>query len=153
MTKAVALLSLVVVLAASPAQDPCPGQRVRVTLVIILASEQGDTVDEKLTAIADEVRIKNPNLKSFHLKSMATRSLAPNEKTIIELVDNKSVAITVKHGADKEKWISLAVTAPDQGEIVYRSVCDKFLPIVTRYRTKNKERLILAIRVQPCKGE
>jgi hypothetical protein len=68
-------------------------------------------------------------------------------------VDNKDVAITIKHGADQEKRVSLAVVPPDQGEIVYRSVCDKFLPIVTRYHTAANERLILAIRVQPCKGE
>ena len=53
----------------------------------------------------------------------------------------------------QEKRVSLAVTAPDQGEIEYRCVCDKFLLIVTRYQTKSKERLILAIRVQPCKDE
>jgi hypothetical protein len=33
------------------------------------------------------------------------------------------------------------------------TICDKFLPIVTRYRTTNKELLILAVRVQPCPGK
>ena len=98
----------------------------------------------------------NPNLKSFHIKSMTTKSLAADDKTFFPLVDDKNVAITIKHGADttRKNRSSLAVVIrPDQGEIVYRCVCGKFLPIVTRYQTKGKERLILAIRVQPCKDD
>jgi hypothetical protein len=151
--KFLSLLGLLAVLAGAAGQNPCPGKKVTVTLVVILASEEGNTVDKKLKAIAEEVQIKNPDLKSFKIKTMRTISLAADEKTVIPLVDDKSLTITIKHGADKEKRVSLAVTAPDQGEIVYRCVCDKFLPIVTRYHTKKNARLILAIRVQPCKDE
>ena len=153
MTKLLCLPGVLALLVAAAAQSPCPAKKVKVTLVVILASEEGNTVNSKLRAIAQEVQIKNPNLTSFQLKSMATRSLAADEKSLFPAVDDKNVAITIKHEADKEKRVSLAVTPPDQGEIVYRCVCDKFLPIVTRYQTKNKERLILAIRVQPCKDE
>ena len=154
MAKFLAVCCLFVVLAGAAAQAPCPGsQKVKVTLVVILATEEGNTVDKKLTAIAEEVKIKQPSLKSFRLKNMASQSLAVNEKSSFPLVDNKSVAITIYHSADKEKRVSLAVVAPDQGEIVYRCVCGKFLPIVTRYQTTGNERLILAIRVQPCKDE
>ncbi len=135
------------------AQNPCPGKKVKVTMVVILASEEGRFVDKKLTAIAEEVRLKYPNLKSFKLKSMATESLAAEEKFHFPLVENRKALVILKHCADKENRVSLAVTAPDQGEIVYRSVCGKYLPIVTRYQTQNKELLILAIRVQPCKDE
>ena len=151
--KFISILGLVSVLAGTPAQNPCAAPKVKVTLVVILASEDGAKVDAKLTAIAEEVRIKNPNLTSFRLGSMASKSLAVDEKALFPLVEDKSVAITIQHGADKEKRVCLAVSAPDQGEIVYRCVCGKFLPIVTRYQTKAKERLILAIRVEPCKGE
>jgi hypothetical protein len=81
------------------------------------------------------------------------QSLLANDKTMIPVVESRDVAITIKHGADTEKRVSLAVVAPDQGEIVYRCVCGKFLPIVTRYQTRDRELLILAIRVQPCKDE
>jgi hypothetical protein len=133
------------------AQAPTPN--VKVTLVVILASETGDTIDPKLIAIAKEVQVKYPSLTNFALKSMSCKSLPVDRKTLMPVVDNKDVAITIKHSADQEKRVSLAVVPPDQGEIVYRSVCDKFLPIVTRYHTAANERLILAIRVQPCKGE
>jgi hypothetical protein len=131
----------------------CPNEKVKVTLVVIFASEEGDTVDKRLQDIAQEVRKMNPNLKSFRLKTMNSKSLSADEKASFPIVEDKAAQIIVKHGADKENRVSLAVTAPDQGEIVYRTVCGKFLPIVTRYHTKSKERLILAIRVQPCNGE
>lgn len=128
----------------------CPESKVKVTLVVILATEQGNEVDKRLRDIAKEIQKENPNLKSFQLKKMMDRSLAPNEKVSFATVDDKSAQIIVKHGANKENRVSLAVTAPNQGEIVYETVCGKFLPIVTRYQTKAKQRLILAIRVQPC---
>ena len=153
MAKLLALVSMFTFLPGAPAQAPSAPPKVKVTLVVILARESGSTIDKKLTAIAEEVQLKNPNLKSFRIKSMASQSLAADVATVIPLVDDKTVTITIRHCADKEKRVCLAVTPPDQGEIVYRCVCDKFLPIITRYQTPRKDLLILAIRVQPCTGE
>jgi hypothetical protein len=130
--------------------DACPPEKVKVTVVVILASEEGKTIDKQLKLIAQEVQEKNPSLKSFKLERMTDKSLKPDEKAAFTLVDGKSAQILVKHGADANNKVSLAITVPDQGEIVYKTVCGKFLPIVTRYQTKSKERLIVAIRVQPC---
>ena len=69
----------------------------------------------------------------------------------IGVVDEVTAQVIVKHGADKNNKVSLSVTAPEQGEIVYRTVCGKYLPIVTRYQTQADERLMLAIEVKPCK--
>jgi hypothetical protein len=142
-------------LLAGSSQAWCPGAKakVKVTLVVILASEEGREIDPQLKAIAEEVRKQNPLLKSFRLKSMACQSLEPDVKNSFPLVDDKSAVVVVKHGADDANKVSLAITAPEQGQIVYRTVCGKFLPIVTRYETQSKERLILAVRVQPCNGE
>ena len=95
----------------------------------------------------------NPNLKSFKLKTMTCKSLQPGEKETFPLIDDKTADVIVKHGADKNNKVGLAIIPPDQGEIVYRTVCGKFLPIVTRCQTKCKNRLILAVRVQPCQGD
>jgi hypothetical protein len=150
------VLGIVIVLATgkpSPAQKKeAPPKNVKVTVVVILASETGDDVDSRLKMIAQEVQKLNPNLRSFKLASMNSKSLAPDEKAVFELVENKTARVVVKHGADSENRVSLAITPPDQGEIVYRSACGKFLPIVTRYQTKARERLILAVRLQPCNG-
>jgi len=137
---------------AAAAQD-CPPAKVKVTVLVILASEVGETVHPQLTAIAAEVRIKNPKLKNFDLKSMEGKSMAKDEKAEFTTVDGKKVKVVLKQCADKNNRVCLAVTAPDQGEIVYESACGKFLPIVTRYQTKNNERLILAISVKPCNGK
>jgi hypothetical protein len=134
---------------------PCPPKdgKVKVTLVVILATEEGDKVDPRLKAIAEEVQRLNPTLKSFQLKTMTCRSLAPGEKASFPLVDDKTAQVIVEHAADKNNKVALAIIPPDQGEIIYRTVCGKFLPIITRCQTKSKERLILAVRVQPCLGE
>ena len=144
------VVTLVLLVRLTAQVGACPNEKVKVTLVVILASEEGDFVDKRLKLIAKEIQEKNPNFKSFKLKTMTNKSLSADEKALFALVDEKSAQVVVKHGADKSNRVSLAVTAPDQGEIVYRTVCGKFLPIVTRYQTKAKERLILAIQVQPC---
>ena len=129
----------------------CGQTKVNVTLVVVLATEDGDFIDKRLTEFAKEVREKYPNFKSFKLKTMTKRSLAPDEKATFKLVEDVTAQIVVKHGADKNNKVSLSVTAPEQGEIVYRTVCGKYLPIVTRYQTQSNERLMLAIEVKPCK--
>jgi len=148
------LASLGLLLSIAAHSMPCDkGANIKVTLVVILASEEGNTVDKRLKQIAGEIQKLNPNLKSFVLKAMFDKSVAPGAKVVFDLVDKKKAQIVVRHGADDGNKVGLAVTAPEQAEIVYSTVCGKFLPIVTRYETKSGNRLILAIRVQPCKGE
>ncbi|MSU76650.1 MAG: hypothetical protein EXS16_01005 [Gemmataceae bacterium] len=134
---------------------PCGGEKdpVKVTLVVILATDEGNTVDPRLKAIAEEIRKLNPNLKSFSLKSMQSKSIKPGERVSLPTVDSKKVDLVIRHGADSDNRVGISVFPPNMGEIEYRASCGKFLPIVTRYETKSKERLILAIRVQPCRGE
>jgi len=126
---------------------------VKVTLVVILASEVGNKIDPKLKAIAEEVQKKEPQLKNFTVKSMKITSAKPGEKFSMPVCDEKKVEMLIKHGADKKNCISLSLFAPSMGEIEYKTVCGKFLPIVTPCKTKNNERIILAICVQPCCGE
>src|SRR5262249_24325112 len=142
-------------LAAFPSIHACGPKtpNVKITVVVILATENAGPVDKRLAHIAAEIQKINPSLKSFELKTMTDKSVPPNENVTFNLADAKKALIVVKPGADDGNKVGLAVTAPDQGEIVYSTVCGKFLPIVTRYETKAGERLILAIRVQPCKGE
>lgn len=125
---------------------------VKVTLVVILAREEAGPIDKRLTKIAEEVQKLHPNLKSFACKTMESKSLKPNEKVSLLCVDKEAVEMTIKHGADKDNRVSLAVKPPMMSELEYQSVCGKFLPIVTPYKTKKGECLILAIRVEPCRA-
>ncbi len=153
------LLGLVAVIGAlagiGAAGPVCHDEKdpVKVTVVVILASEKGDTIDKRLTAIAAEVRKLNPTFKSFTLKHMESKSLKAGSKVSWACVEKEVVNMVIKHGADKDNRVGLAVVAPSMKEIEYQTVCGKFLPIVTPYKTKSGERLILAIRVQPCRGE
>jgi hypothetical protein len=151
-------LSLVLVVLAGAGialADGCwPDEKdpVKVSLVVILASENGNTIDKRLTTVAAEVQKKHPNLKNFTYKSMESRSLKPNEKASMLCVEEELVEMTIKHGADKDNRVSLTVKPPIMSPVDYQTVCGKFLPIVTPYKTKKNEVLILAIRVEPCKG-
>jgi len=152
------LLSLIGVLALLSGMAhacPCHDEKdpIKVTLVVILASEEGNTIDPRLKAIAQEVQKLNPNLKSFTLKHMENKSIKPGEKVALPLVENRKIDMVIKHGADKDNRVSLCVNIPNMGELEYQTVCGKFLPIVTRCKTKAGDRLILAIRVQPCRGD
>ena len=90
-------------------------KKVKVTVVVILASEEGDKIDARLKDIAAEIQKENPKLKSFTLKRMDAKSLAANEKSSFDLVDSKTAHVIVKHGADKENKVSLTVTPPNRG--------------------------------------
>jgi hypothetical protein len=147
------LAALALVTAVVQAQEPAPAKRVKVTLVVVLATEKGDKVDARVKCIADEVRKRDPQLTNFELHMMRSASLAVDQAEVFPIVEEATARVVVHRSADNQNKVELAVTAPRQGEIVYRTVCGKFLPIVTRYQTKNGERLILAIRVQPCNGK
>jgi hypothetical protein len=139
---------------AYPAETQEEGQsdKVKVTVVVILASENQDNVDPRLKFIAQEVQKKDPHLTCFKLKSMTCRSLAVDEKSAFNLVDDQTAYVIVKRPADEKNRVELAVKTPDKVGFVYQTVCGKFLPLMTTYRTQSNERLILAVRVQPCAG-
>jgi hypothetical protein len=142
---------LAVLTSVTPAQEEkTPGRRIRVTVLVILASEKSDKIDPRVKCIAAEVRKRNPQLKGFQLGPMSQKSLAVDQVATFPLVEGQTAQVVVKKALCSKNKVELAVIPPCQGEIVYRTVCDKFLPIVTRCQTKNQERLILAVRVQPC---
>jgi hypothetical protein len=127
-------LAALAVLAGPAAAQP--GKKIKVTVVVILASERSDFVDPRLKCIGDEVRKQNPSLRGFTLYSMACRSVAADEKVALPLVEGVTADVVVHCCADQNKRVTLAVTPPLQGEILYRTVCGKFLPIITRFQTQ-----------------
>jgi len=162
-------------------------KRVKVTVVVILANKYWHVVDPQLKLIAEEIRKSYPTYLGFTLASMDWKSLAVDEKSNFPLVENTLVQVVIHKPADKTNMVCLAITPPWQKEILYRSICGKFLPVVTRFDTKEYcpppavilalalassrqstsalaattlvtqcrscDRLILAIRVQPCNGK
>jgi hypothetical protein len=135
-------------LAAAPCGD---AEEVKVTVAVILATDRNNQVARELKGIAQEVQKKYPNLLGFRLGEITCKSLTVGTSDKFALVDEEVATVLVRHAADSKNRVGLTVKPPLQGEIQYTTCCGKFLPIVTRYETKEKDRLIIAIRVQPCK--
>ena len=135
--------------AALPARSE---EKVRVAVITILASEKDDHVDHKLECIARQVRLKCDKLKGFRCAKMTCKSVAVGDQERFDLGADQTATITIKQGADEANRVELKVAPPQMGEITYTSACGKFFPIVTRVRTKNNDLIILAVRVQPCRG-
>ena len=151
---AFALAALVLTLPALTAREKCGDKKkVRVSVVVILATERDDKVHPKLKCIAEEVKKVHPRLTGFHMKTVGCQSVAVDEPGEFRLVDDQVARITVQRAADARGRVQLKVVPPQMGEITYSTPCGKFLPIVTRYRTRKGDLLIIAVRVQPCPGQ
>lgn len=124
---------------------------VRLTVVAILATDQNDKVDPRLKCVAEQVRKVEPKLTGFQIGKITCIPVEVGKSCKVSLVEKAVAEVTVQHGADKENRVRLELKAPKMGELVYTSCCGKFFPVVTRYQTQNKERLIIALMVKPCK--
>jgi hypothetical protein len=132
--------------AAAPARA---FEDVRVSVVAILASGGAKKVDPELEAIATEVRKKCPNLTGFHLARMTCLPVPVGKEETFPLEDDQKAAVAVQQGPDKNDRIRLKVKPPQLNDITYSTCTGKYFPIVTPYRTKAKEQLIIAIMVSP----
>jgi hypothetical protein len=136
-------------LAAAPPKEENK-EPVDVSVLVILATERDKNIDASLECIAREVRKEHAKLTGFRIVRTAKKPLAVGTKQTFDLVDDQKAAITVKKAADEKNRVEVKIAPPQMGEITYDTCCGKFLPIVTPFRTKNKELLIIAVRVQPC---
>lgn len=156
MTPAFCLTAWAILALSAGMTDKHPAEaakNVRVSVVVIVASEKDRTVDPKLRCIADEVRKIYPRLKGFKLAKMVCKSIPVNTRETFPLIDDQKAVIVIERGADKDNRVQVRVDPPLLGEITYSTPCGKFLPIVTRYRPNKHELLLLAVRVQPCNGK
>jgi hypothetical protein len=146
------LLWILAIVAGPLATASCgEAEEVKVTVAVILATDRNNQVARELKGIAQEVQKKYPHLRGFRLEQITGKSVSVGKSENFALVEDEVATVLVRHAADSKNRVGLTVKPPLQGEIQYTTCCGKFLPIVTRYETKDKERLIIAIRVQPCK--
>jgi hypothetical protein len=148
----IACCAFLALLLAAPAVT-ADNDKVTVSVVTILATDKNDKVEKKLAGIAAEVQKLNPKLTGFQTVKEARNDVALNTKAEFILVEDQVVTVNVERGADKDNKNTIKVLPPTLGEITYYTSCGKFVPIITEYKTKNGEVLIIAIRVQPCKDK
>ena len=123
---------------------------VSVTVVIVLATDQNATVDPKLKELAKEVQKHDPKLTGFKLVATECKSVPVGESATINLTDKQVLKLTVDRSKDKDGRISLTLDPPGMDAVTYACACDKFFPVVTPYRTKSGEQLIIAVMAKPC---
>jgi hypothetical protein len=127
-------------------------EEVRVRVVAIIATESNTNVDPKLACVAREVQKTHPKLTGFRLANMSCQSVAVGAKQEFKLVDSEVAVLTVRKPAEKDHTVEVSVKPPRMAEITYRIACKKCFPILTPYRTKDNDMLIMAVQL-PCCGD
>lgn len=130
---------------------PPDTKNVRVSVVAIIASKKPGKIDPRLKCIARHIQKLQPELKSFRTARMSCKTLPVQGTDTFELIIDQKVKITILKNAVAKKKVQLKVEPPTLGAITYTTCCGKFFPIITRYKPKPHERLILAVCVNPCR--
>lgn len=148
--KLAALFVLAMICGSAP-----PEGEVKVTVVAILATDRNTDVDPKVKCVADEVQKLegHKNLTGFRQAHMINQGVAIGKPFTFNLgpaAEKQQVVVTVLESADAEGKVRLIVKPPTLGNITYSTACGKCLPIVTRYKTKDNDLLIIAVSVKPC---
>jgi hypothetical protein len=147
------LVAMGVGVSALVACEKKEARKVRVSVLVILASEKDTKVEKKLECIAREVKKTHPKLKGFKSVDLSIKSVAVGAADEIELVEDQKMSITILRAADKMDRVRLKVGPPMMSQLTYSTPCGKFLPILTPYKTRTNDHVLIAIRVQPCNGK
>jgi hypothetical protein len=142
---------LLILLAAPVALADEP---IRVTVVVILASEKHKEVNEKIKAVADEVQKNHPNLTGFKLSKTLSESVAKGKTHTFKLPGDSKMEVSVHASLDLNGCATLTIKPPTLGEITYNCKCGKYFPILTKFQPDkdSEEKMILAIMAKPCNG-
>jgi hypothetical protein len=133
--------------AAARADEP-----VRVTVVVVLATATNLDVNPKLAGLADEVRKKDPALTGFAVAATLEKSIRVGDSHTFDLPEKQALKVIVERSKDADGRIGLTITPPGLGEITYCCTCSKFFPVVTPFKTKSGDVMILAVMAKPCTG-
>ena len=130
------------------ADPPAPEEGVKVTVAAVLANGDGK-VDNKLKCVAEAVRKTHPELTGFQVGPMKTLSIPLGGSEKVKLVDGQEASVAVKRCKECPERFCVEVTSKALvGEMTYTSVCGKYFPLVTGYKTKDRgDRLIIAFKV------
>lgn len=127
---------------------------IRVTVVVILASEKHKEVNEKIKAVAEEVQKNHPNLTGFRLSKTLSESVEKGKTHTFKLPGDATMEVAVHAQADQNGCSTLTIKPPTLGEITYNCKCGKYFPVITKFQPNkdSEEKMILAIMAKPCSG-
>jgi hypothetical protein len=142
--------TFVYVLLTFLAPSRCGDDPVRVTVVVVLATTENTTIDPKLADLAKEVQKRDEKLLGFKLVSSEAKSVPVGDSVTFKLVDKQELKVKVEKPKDDNGRVGLTIKPPELGEVTYKCSCEKFFPVVTPYKTKAGEVLIVAVMAKPC---
>lgn len=123
---------------------------IKVTIVAVTASKRHQKTDPRLKELAVELKKKNPIWTGFNVERTICASIQVGGKETVKIMDDYSVTVSIK-GRDPDTGCISFVVKPDTlDEFAYTCCCNKFFPVITRYDTKDKDRLVIAIMAKPC---
>ena len=124
---------------------------VSVSVVAILATDKNDKINPGLEAIAKEIQKTQPQLTGFQIAVTSRKTIAVGGKDDFDLGNDQSLRVEVQQKLDKEDRYQIKLTPPKMGDITcHAACCGRFLPIITPFRTKNGEWLIVGVSLQPA---
>ena len=136
--------------AFEPDNDKMALSEVKVCVIVLLATDQNEPVDDRVACIARRVRETYPKLIGFKVHKMMSQMVPVGSHATFDLIDDQKFGVSVDPGANPSDHVQIKIEPPSLGAITYETPCGKFMPIVTPYQTADGRVLILAVRVQPC---
>jgi hypothetical protein len=159
-------LGLAVVPVAEPARsdEPAKGKAVpkaktddkpKITVIVyaILGSETSKEIPPRLVEFAKEVQRKDTKLTGFSINLRTSLDCKLGEPVDFPLIGDEKVTVTVNLDKDDNGRVTLTIKAPGMQAMKYACVCNRYLPIATDVKTKDKDRLFIAISAKQCAVE
>jgi hypothetical protein len=128
-----------------PTDDP-----IKVTVVVVVATDNNAKVDAALAELAKQVQKRDPKLTGFKVAATEAKSIPVGDSYTFELMEKQELKVTVTRTKDASGKVALTIKPPGLENITYGCACDKFFPVVTPYRTKSGDVLIIAVMAKPC---
>lgn len=136
-------------LACCPAAAAPPEEKVRVTVVAVLASDKHKEVDPLLKCLAEKLQELDAKLTGFRAGRMTSKILTPGAEATFPLVEDQSAFVILEPKPKQGKGTCVSVKTPGVGIVTYTIKCEKCFPIGTSYQTRKGERLIVGVLVEP----
>ncbi len=149
------LIALLTLLAAASLRsgEPEKAGPIRVTIVVVFASTEKKEIDKKLADLAKEVQKENKELIGFSIAETHQDSIGIGSSQSFKLPEDQKVKVTIDKPKDANEKVGLTVELPGGGTVAYKCSCGTFFPMLTTYKNKAGEKLIVAVLAKPCTGK
>jgi hypothetical protein len=129
------------------------GEYIRVTVVVVLGSTKHERVDKKLADFVKQMAEIDQTLTGFVIHEVLQQSIEAGKSHDFELLDEHTLTVGIDKSIGDGKRVGLSVQMKDGQKVSYTCTCNKYFPMMTHLKTKDEERVIVAIMAKPCTGQ